>query len=54
MRKYRAKIKEVGGKKILVIETQSEEIIDANGNKSVIIHAPKLDTINKFIPPTKK
>jgi len=48
MRKFKAKIKEIDGKKVLVIEPQSEEIINPDGTKSVIIHAPKLSTIQKM------
>lgn len=50
---FKAKVKTVNGKKIIVFEPISEEITHPDGRKDVIIHAPSLSLINKFMEENK-
>jgi len=53
-RTYKAEIKEVNGKKVLVVHVDSEEVVNPDGSKSVIIHAPSLSLVNKTMKDMKE
>lgn len=53
-KEFKAKYKTINGKKVLVIETINETVIRKDGSKHVIIHAPKLDLINKYLTKEKQ
>ena len=44
---FNARIEEINGKKVLVIKPKIEEIINEDGTKDVIIHAPSIQTISQ-------
>lgn len=51
--KFEAEIREINGKKILIIKSNVEEITYPDGRKDVIVHAPSLSLINKFMEENK-
>ena len=53
-RTYKAEIKEVNGKKVLVVHVDSEEVVNSDGSKSVIIHGPSLSLVNKTMKDMKE
>lgn len=48
MKEFTAEYKIINGKKTLVVNCWTEEICNGDGSKSVIVHAPTLEIIQKF------
>ena len=46
---FKANIVEKDGKRYLNIQSNSEEIVYPDGRKDIIIHAPSLSLVNKFM-----
>lgn len=51
--KARYEIDPKTGKKVIVVEAKCETIIHPDGRKDVIVHAPTLQLINKFLETNK-
>lgn len=51
---FKARYEVVNGKKILVVECKSEQVVREDGTKDVVIHAPSLAIVNKFMNENNK
>jgi len=49
MEEFRAKIKQINGRKILSITPRVEKIQREHGIQDVIVHAPSLKIVNSFM-----
>lgn len=48
-KKFETRIEVINGKKFLFIKPEVKEIINEDGTKDIVINAPSLGLINKFI-----